>query len=194
MRLYHTPGTRSTRVVWLLEEIGAPYDVTVLTREERRGDLHRTRHPLGRVPVLEDRDGTLFESLALCLHLADLHPASGLNWALGTHKRGLVYQWASFAMTELEPAIVDVLDNRADPEKAATATERFLDGARVIERELADGDHLVGDRFSVADLVCGAVLMFARNQGLTEELPGLTRWLETLDARPARQRAVAIGT
>jgi glutathione S-transferase len=195
MRLYHTPRTRSTRIAWILEEIGVPYDVTVLTSDERQGAEHRRRHPLGRVPVLEDEEGVLFESLALCLHLADLSPASGLNWALGTRKRGLVYQWASFAMTELEPAVVDVLRYRdSDPRRTAAATGTFQECAGVIAEALAGRDHLVGDRFSVADLVCGAVLMFARNLGLTDGMGDVTRWLETLDARPARQRAVAIGT
>src|SRR5207245_9107173 len=73
MRLYHVPRSRSTRVLWLLEELGAPYDLTVLAREDRQTPEHRERHPLGRVPVLEDEHGFVFESAALCLHLADLH-------------------------------------------------------------------------------------------------------------------------
>jgi len=53
MRLYHMPGSRSTRVLWMLEEIGVPYEVTLMTREERKTAEHIGRHPLGRVPVLE---------------------------------------------------------------------------------------------------------------------------------------------
>ena len=63
MRLYHVPNTRSTRVLWLLEEIGAPYDLTLMTGDERRGEEHVSRHPLGRVPVIEDDEGFVFESL-----------------------------------------------------------------------------------------------------------------------------------
>ena len=70
MRLYHSVGKRSTRVLWTLEEIGVPYEITDLTGEERRGEQHHQRHPLGRVPVLELADGqTLFESAAICLYL-----------------------------------------------------------------------------------------------------------------------------
>lgn len=60
MRLYHVPNTRSTRVLWLLEETGAPYDLTLMTGDERRGETHATRHPLGRVPVIEDDEGFVF--------------------------------------------------------------------------------------------------------------------------------------
>jgi glutathione S-transferase len=57
VRLYHLPGSRSTRALWTLEEIGAPYELTVMTGEERLGEEHRRRHPLGRGPVLELDDG-----------------------------------------------------------------------------------------------------------------------------------------
>jgi glutathione S-transferase len=78
MRLYHSARTRSTRVLWTLEEIGVPYEITVLTVEERRGEQHRQRDPLGRVPVLELADGqTLFKSAGICLYLTDRYPALG---------------------------------------------------------------------------------------------------------------------
>ena len=72
MRLYHREHAgRPIRVAWMLEELGEPYEVTVMTREESKGEEHRARHPLGRVPVLEDDEGFVFESAAICLHLAD---------------------------------------------------------------------------------------------------------------------------
>jgi glutathione S-transferase len=80
MRLYHMPGSRSTRVLWMLEEIGVPYEVTLMTREERKTAEHIVRHPLGRVPVVELDDGSLlFESAAICMQLADLHPEAGAD-------------------------------------------------------------------------------------------------------------------
>ena len=192
MRLYHLPPSRSARVLWLLEEIGEPYDLTVLKGEDRKTDEHRRRHPLGRVPVLEDDEGFLFESAALCLQLADVYPDAQLNWPLATHERGLVYQWTVFAMTELEPAIVEVRRHREDaPARAQAGIERFQAAAAAVEQALDGHDYLVGERFSVADLVCGAVLIFAKSSGLTDELPNITAYLERLEARPARQRATA---
>jgi glutathione S-transferase len=195
MRLYHLPPSRSTRVLWLLEEIGQPYELTVMKGEDRQTDEHRRRHPLGRVPVLEDDEGFLFESAALCLHLADLHPDAQLNWPLATHERALVYQWTVFAMTELEPAIIEARRHREDdPARAQAGVERFQAAAAAVEQALDGHEYLVGDRFSVADIVCGAVLIIANSAQLTDELPNIEAYIERLEARPARQRATAIGT
>ncbi len=195
MRLYHVPNTRSNRVLWLLEEIGAPYDLTLMTPDERRGEDHVSRHPLGRVPVIEDDDGFVFESLAILLHIADLHSEAGLIPPVGSHDRALVYQWSVFGMTELETAVLEVFRARRgeDKERVDAAVESFREAAAVVEDALDDGDYLVGGRFTVADLVCGAVLMFARRAELLERLPRIADYLERLEARPARQRATAVG-
>ena len=195
MRIYHVPRSRSTRVLWALEEIGQPYELTLMEGEDRQTDEHRRRHPLGRVPVLEDEEGFLFESAALCLQLADLDLDAQLNWPLATHERGLVYQWTVFAMTELESPIIEARRHREDdPALARAGVERFQVAAAAVEQALDGREYLVGDRFSVADLVCGAVLILAKGAGLTDGLPNINAYLERLEARPARQRATAIGT
>jgi len=75
LRLYYMPRTRSSRVLWLLSEIDAPCELVKLAPEQRQSVEHLARHPLGRVPALELDDGTVvFESAAICLQLADLHP------------------------------------------------------------------------------------------------------------------------
>jgi glutathione S-transferase len=106
LRVYHREHAgRPIRALWTLEEIGAPYELTLMSWEEGSGEEHRARHPLGRVPVLEDDEGFVFESTAICLHLADLHPQAGLLPPLGTHERALAYQWSCFAPAELEPPL-----------------------------------------------------------------------------------------
>ena len=196
MRLYHVPNTRSTRVLWLLEEIGEPYELTLMTPDERRGEEHATRHPLGRVPVVEDDEGFVFESLAILLHIADLHPESGLIPPVGTHERALVYQWSVFAMTEIEPAVLETLVARRgdDKERIEAARESFRDAAAVVEDALDDGDYLVGGRFTLADLVTGAVLLSARRHELVDGFPRIADYLARIEPRPARERALAVGT
>ena len=84
LRLYQRAVEgRPPRVRWALEETGAEYEWIVMDEEEGRGEEHRRRHPLGRVPVLETDDGLLFESAAICLHVADLYPDAGLIPASG---------------------------------------------------------------------------------------------------------------
>ncbi|HEY6525843.1 MAG TPA: glutathione S-transferase N-terminal domain-containing protein, partial [Solirubrobacteraceae bacterium] len=114
-RLYYMPRTRSSRALWLLEEIGEPYELTEISGAERRSAAHLDRHPLGRVPALELDDGTtVFESAAICLHLADLHPDAELIAPLGSSERALVYQWVLFAMTELEGPLFRWIRELAD--------------------------------------------------------------------------------
>jgi glutathione S-transferase len=197
MRLYHQPRSRSTRVLWLAEEAGAPLDVVVIAREEKSSDAYRQMHPLGRSPAYVEDGGPVFESAALCLHLADRHPEAGLIATPGSHERALQYQWCFFAMTELEAPLVDagrqMWKDAGEPDTAIVeaALGRFKSGVGVLEAALDDGDHLVGDGFSVADVVVGGVLTFARMSGLAELPPGIFPYVDGLEARPARQRAYA---
>ena len=195
MRLYHQPRSRSTRVLWLAEEAGAPVDVVVIAREEKSSDDYRKMHPLGRSPAYVEDGGPVFESAALCLHLADRHPEAGLIATPGSHERALQYQWCFFAMTELEAPLVDVgrqmWKDSGEPDAAivAAALGRFEKGVAVLEDALAGRDHLVGDSFSVADVVVGGVLTFARMSELAQLPPGIVPYIDGLEARPARQRA-----
>jgi len=183
MRLYHSPGSRSTRVVWALEEIGTPYAVTLVTREDRKTDDYVKVHPLRRVPVLELDDGQLvFESAAICLQLADLYPDAGLIGPLGSDERALTYQWTLFAMTEMEDRVFTWLF-------AKRAGEDVSAGA--LRDALEDRPWLTGDAFSVADIFCATMLANAfHNELLTEDGP-LRGYVERARARPAYQRAEA---
>jgi len=194
MRIFHREHAgRPLRVAWALEEIGEPYEVVVITREQGRGEEHRARHPLGRVPVLQDDDGFLVESAAICLHLADLYPEAELAPAPGTHERGLVYQWTVFAPSELEPPLIQAaFRGEKDPEGAASARRRFDAAAGAVSGVLASADFLVGGRFTVADILVGSALAFTERAGFADELPeNLTEYLARLAARPAYQRAAA---
>src|SRR3954467_2628090 len=152
MRLYHQPRSRSTRVLWLAEEAGAPVDVVVIERAQKATEDYRKLPPLGRSPAYVEEDGPVFESAALCLHLADRHPEAGLIAAPGSYERALQYQWCFFAMTELETPLIDVAREmwREDGEPSAQhgewGLERFARAAAVVEASLGGGGSLVGDR------------------------------------------------
>jgi len=190
VRLSYSPNSRSVRVRWLLEEIGADYELRPVRGDERAGAEHRSRHPLGRVPALETEDGTLFETAALCLHLAERHPEAGLLPAEASFERALVYQWISFGLTEIEPFIAEA--SRAaesDPERAQAARERVRTAVGVLDSVLARGDYLVAGRFSVADVLCGSALFSARRNELIEGRDAVAAYLARLETRPARVRA-----
>ena len=187
------PRTRSSRVLWLLEEIGAPYDLTEIKGSERRSDEHLLRHPLGRVPALELGDGTtMFESAAICLELADLNPGTGLIGPVGSTARGLVYQWVVFAVSELEGPLFRWIRELGEGISDPPARDRFAAAADAIQSALADRDWLVDDRFSVADVMCASVLQGANARGLLEQWPQLHAYVHRSEARPAYTRAAAI--
>jgi glutathione S-transferase len=195
-RLYYHQGIagRPPRVRWALEEVGAPYEWLELTPEQLDSPEYRAHQPLGKVPFLIDDDGTLFESAALCLQIADQFPQANLIGALGSRERGLVYQWTLFAMTDLESAMILVLrQRRAAPDVAATAAalERFLAAVDVIEQALATHDYIVGDRFTIADIVLCGVLKSAVRRELFKPAARVGEYYELLTARPAYTRAYA---
>jgi glutathione S-transferase len=192
-RLYHREGAgRPRRVRWAFEEAGAPYDLVVMTQEEGKSEEHARRHPLGRVPVLETEEGLLFESAALCLHVADLNPQAELIPPPGTFERGQVYQWSIFAMSELEPALIRAYLAKRDSDTEAQAkADARLDKAFAAVAGALDGrDYIVG-RFTIADVVLGGVLESARRFDLLPSEPNILAYVERLDARPAKQRAYA---
>jgi glutathione S-transferase len=146
------------------------------------------------VPVLEIDDEVLFESTAICLHLADRYPEAGLIGPVGSHDRAVVYQWALFAMTEIEPAVLEFAwHSESDPERAAAGADRFRAGAAVMERALEGREFLVGERLTVADIVAGAVLAGATRRKLLPAagLPRIGAYVDRLIARPALVRAAA---
>jgi glutathione S-transferase len=190
LRLFYMPRSRSSRALWALAEAGAAHELVLVERADRDSPQHRARHPLGRVPALELEDGSfVFESAAICLALADLHPDANLIPPLGTSERARAYQWVLFAVAELEGPLYRWIRESTDE----TAHERFAQAATAIEGELGRrGDWLLGERFSVADLMCASVLGAAQSRGLLAPWPGLEAYLARAEARPAFVAAAAI--
>ena len=194
MRLYHVPNSSSQRVLWLLEETGAPYELTILgDRASRVADAeHMARHPMGRVPVLEDEGEYIFESVAICLHVADRHPEANLIPPLGTIERAKVYQWSVFALTELQASLARArLLQDVDGERHEAAKANLADALAALEKSLDGLEYLVGDSVTVADVLVASVLAAVRRLGLAELPPRVSAYLEAMEARPAKARADA---
>ncbi len=192
LRLYQRQGAgRPPRVRWALEEAGVSYEYVVMDEDEGQGPEHAERHPLGRVPVLETDEGLLFESAALCLHIADSNPDANLIAPLGTRERAQTYQWVFFTMTELERTMVSwgTARHREDAEAVAAARKRMAKIATALENGLDGNEYIVANRFTIADIVLGGVLESARKYKLFPDSPVLLAYLERLDARPAKQLA-----
>jgi glutathione S-transferase len=183
---------RPLRVVWTLEELAQPYELTVMTYDASRSAEHLARHPLGRVPVIADDEGCVFESAAICMHVADLHPNAGLMPPLKTHERALTYQWSVFAPAELEPPLIEAaMFGEAQPERAKKARGRFTRASEAVASSLDGSEYLVGDRFTVADVLISSALAFTARAGFPEALSApLKEYVARLQERPAYQTAV----
>jgi glutathione S-transferase len=192
-RLYYMPRTRSIRVLWMLEEIGEPYDLTKIAGAERRSAEHLRRHPLGRVPALELGDGTtMFESAAICLHLADMNPAAGLIPPPESSERALVYQWVVFAVAELEAPLFRWIRELGEGTTQSLSRDRFMAAASAMESALDARDWLLGATFTVADVMCASVLQGANSRELLRPWPHLEAYVQRSESRPAYARAAAI--
>jgi glutathione S-transferase len=171
MRVYHRPGAgRPIRALWALEEAGIPYELEIVSAEGESAERHRARHPLGRVPVLEEDDGrTVFESSAICLRAAELAPDAELIPAAGTFERALTYQWMFFAMTEIEPAaIASLRARRTGGEEDESALKRIGRGLEAVEAALVDREYILGESFSIADVVVSEVTFMTKRLGVGE--------------------------
>lgn len=201
LTLYHANQSRSVRPRWVLEEIGAPYDVVRL--DLAAGDHKKAEYlkinPNGTVPALVDGDLALFESAAICQYLADKFPEKRLAPPVGTPARGLYYQWNHYAMAALEPPIVTIfLHTIRRPE--AERNPKLVDEARaqlgpvldVLERALAARPFILGQEFTVADVMLGSTLGWARMLGTVDDArANLASYVTRLSTRPAFQRAGA---
>lgn len=200
MKLYHAAQTRSVRPRWLLEEIGAPYTLVRLdmSKGEHKSPEYMKIHPHGAVPALVDGDLTLFESAAICAYLADKFPEKHLAPAVGTPARGLYYQWMFYTMATLEPPVIEVVLHTVmlpEAQRSAAAAEagrtKFTQVAQVLEQALAGKSFILGDQFSVADVMIGSTLGWAQMMGILSGHPVLEAYVGRLATRPAFQRAQA---
>ncbi|MEZ4306562.1 MAG: glutathione S-transferase family protein [Polyangiaceae bacterium] len=137
-------------------------------------------HPLGRVPALVDGDTVIFESIAICMYLADKYPEKKLAPAVGTPERGQYYQWMLFAASELEPPLVEYANHtqflpaeKRNPEIAAAAKEKVLAAIKVVEHAMLGKMYLVAERLSAVDMVVGSLMRWAETMKLLEGAPDL---------------------
>ena len=189
LKLHYAPRTRALRPRWVLEELGVPYQLMRLdlaARENRRPQ-YLAIHPLGNVPALEDGATIVLESSAICAYLAEKFPEKELTPPVGSKERGPLLQWIVYATTTLEPALTALSREGAD----VLENERWRQTCAVVEKALEGKEFLVGDRFSVADVVIGSVVWWARSVGRIEKGSVLDVYGARLRKRPAAMRALA---
>lgn len=192
--LYHAPQTRSSRFVWLLEELGQPYEIRQVSifrpMSGEGGPDAVNPHPDKQVPALV-RDGELVaESVAIALYLTDAFPEADLGPVVGDPRRGAYLTWLAWYAAAVEPAVAAKVSGELDGDLPGAALKRRAYEAvvRRLETTLAQGPYALGDRFSAADVLISSALHWARRA--FPESAVLDAYAERCRMRPAALRAV----
>ena len=199
LKIYHAPRTRSIRLLWLLEELGLPYEVQKVAFTPQPLPFAQAT-PFGKVPALEDGDVQMFESGAMIEYLLERYGNGRLAPAIGHTDRPAYLQWLHFAeSTAFAPMSVVVWMKiyRQDAEQnaalIAAAQVRAAVAFDFLERHMGDHDYLLASGFSAADIMMGFTLNAARAFGIIDEkLAKLDAYSKRLAARPALVKAASL--
>ena len=196
LQIYGNPRSRAMRCLWMLEEMGEPYQL--IEKSTRTDELQSAEYlslnPNARIPTLVDGDLVLWESMAINLYLAQKY--EGPMHSVGPTVLGLAAQWSFWAMLELEGLLLELLNHRAvlpefarDPSYAERDELLLRKPLGVLNNSLRGRDHLAGGNFTVADLNVASILAWGKMARLDLSAhPDVARWLDSCLTRPAYGR------
>ena len=190
--LHHHPFSRASNVVWMLEEVEAPYELRFvdLMKGAHKSPEILTLNPMGKLPILVDGDVVVTESAAIALYLADRYAYGRLAPHADDPARGTYLRWSFFAPSVIEPGVMAQAGGWAFKEgQAGWGGHAAMLAA--MESAVTGRDYVLGDTFSMADVVFGGTLRFMLTFKMIEPRPAFTAYSERLAARPALQRAEA---
>jgi glutathione S-transferase len=202
IHIYHVPGTRGIRPIWLCEELGLEYSVTAVdfSAEYRASAEWRLLNPVGKVPVLTDGDLTLFESGAMVQYLLDRYGEGRLQPTPGTAEHAIYLQWSWFAEATFARPLGEIVNHGralAESDQSPAAIEEMR--ARVwlcvaaLEGVLSGKRWLLGEAFSGADIMMGYTLMLVGTLAPGELPNEVARYWDQISERPGFTIAVAAG-
>ncbi|MEX1365031.1 MAG: glutathione S-transferase family protein [Nannocystaceae bacterium] len=191
--LYHHPWSRAAGVVWMLEELGEPYELRYVDMRagEHQDEAHRARNRMMKVPVLEDGEVTVSETAAIGVYLADRHALGRLAPALDDPARGAYLRWCFYAPSVLEMACMAKSSGwEYSPGQAGFGS--YDNVVATLEEALAPGPWLLGERFTMADAILGGTVRWMLRFDMLERGDQIGAYADRLGERPANQRATAI--
>jgi len=191
--LYHHPKTRSSRFIFLLEELGAPYTIHNVKGGDGAGGKDRANpHPHGKVPAIRDSDSgdVVYESPAIALYLTDKFPKAGLGPMTGQPGRGAYLSWLVYYGSVLEPAIMSKFMNVTAPRQQAgwVPVEEAMEH---IVAALSKAPYLLGEKFSAADVLYATTFAMFGASPMIPKSPAITDYVKRVIERPAYARAQA---
>ena len=202
IKLYLTPNTRAGRVAWLLEELNMEYELEILpfTKEGLKSPEHRARHALGRVPVIEDGDISIFESGAIIQYILDKYDDKGLKPAVESNDYPYYLQWFHYCEGMVMPPMNQIVvqtvllpPDRRDEAVLNQATNLLSKALKPVNEFLENKDYLIGD-FSAADCMLGHSCFMSNRFGtVSDDMENIKRYVSNIESRPAFQKAITLG-
>jgi glutathione S-transferase len=200
LKLHFAPNSRAGRIVWLLEELGLPYELNRMDfhPKDLKSDEHRARHPLGRVPVLEDGDVMIYESGAIVEYILARHKNGGLKPEVDSPEFPAYLQWFHYCEGMVMPPVNTIVvqtvllpPERRDQTALAQAQKLLTRALAPVNEALAGREYLIGN-FSAADIMLGHACFMSNRLGcVTEDMTDLKAYVERIAARPAFQKAMS---
>jgi glutathione S-transferase len=192
LTLYHAAPSRSSIVLWMLEEVGEPYEVHLMSlkKGENRAADYLKVNPMGKVPALKHGDTVVTEGAAICTYLADAFPRAALNVPVGDPRRGPYLKWLFFGPACLEAAIID----RSFPRTGEAPRQSLGYGdhetvMNVLSEAVRRGPYLLGEQFTAADVVIGSGIRWGMMFKGVPERPEFVDYASRVAERPAAKRA-----
>ncbi|HUX73256.1 MAG TPA: glutathione S-transferase family protein [Steroidobacteraceae bacterium] len=191
--LYHRPKTRSTRFLFLLEELDAPYTIQIVTTRNRDGSGAAdpaNPHPHGKVPAISDDGVIVFESPAIALYLTDKFPRNRIGPLVGDAARGEYLSWLSYYTGVLEPAFMSKF-MKVEVPRATAGWVAVEEAMPAVMEKLSHGPFFLGDRFSAADVLYATTFALFADNPMMPKSQSIADYVRRVTSRPAYARAMA---
>ena len=199
LTLHFAPNSRAGRIVWLLEELELEYDINKMAfnPKDLKSDEHRARHPLGRVPVLDDGDVRIYESGAIVEYVIERHKNGGLKPEVSDPLYPEYLQWFHYCegmvMPPVNTIVVQTLllpPDRRDETVLGQAQRLLAKALEPVDESLAGREYLIG-AFSAADVMLGHACFMSNRLGcVSDEMANLKGYVERISERPAFKTAI----
>jgi glutathione S-transferase len=188
------PGSRLTRVTWMLEELGEPYEIV---KAKQHSALMRRYNPSGKMPALVDGDFVVTDSAAICAYLGEKHAEKGLGPNPGPQGRAEMMSWMLYAQSEFEAPMWNKLKHRfLLPEELRAdvqpwLTHEFDKEVAALDAKLGDRPYALGDRFTAVDIILGHCGQWTKSGKFVIGSPKVAAYFDRVLSRPALARATA---
>ena len=199
LKVHFAPNSRAGRIIWLLEELELPYEVNNMAfhPKDLKSDEHRKRHPLGRIPVLDDGDIRIYESGAIVEYVLERHKNGGLKPSADDVLYPNYLQWFHYCEGMVMPPINTIVvqtillpPDRRDETVLGQAQRLLTKSLAPVNKALEGNDYLIGN-FSAADIMLGHACFMSNRMGcVPEEMAHLRQYVENISNRDAFKTAI----